>query len=99
MRKPEAVKTILAVYDSIESAGSTVSSIVAAGLLPATLEMMDNLVIQAIEEHLGRRYDEGSFFTDIAGGYAEATLADERFCFPIPAGYPAEQAAPLLCAG
>ena len=36
---------------------------------------------------------------DIDGGYAEATVADERFCFPIPDGYPDEQAAPLLCAG
>lgn len=36
---------------------------------------------------------------DIDGGYAELTVADERFCFPIPAGYPDEQAAPLLCAG
>jgi propanol-preferring alcohol dehydrogenase len=36
---------------------------------------------------------------DIDGGYAELVVADERFCFPIPAGYPDEQAAPLLCAG
>jgi propanol-preferring alcohol dehydrogenase len=36
---------------------------------------------------------------DIDGGYAEMTVADERFCFPIPEGYPDEQAAPLLCAG
>jgi propanol-preferring alcohol dehydrogenase len=36
---------------------------------------------------------------DIDGGYAELALADERFCFPIPGGYPDEQAAPLLCAG
>ncbi|HEV7481893.1 MAG TPA: zinc-dependent alcohol dehydrogenase family protein [Solirubrobacterales bacterium] len=36
---------------------------------------------------------------DIDGGYAELTVADERFCFPIPAGYPDQQAAPLLCAG
>lgn len=33
------------------------------------------------------------------GGYAEYTVADARFCFPIPAGYPDTQAAPLLCAG
>jgi propanol-preferring alcohol dehydrogenase len=33
------------------------------------------------------------------GGYAEYTVADERFCFLIPAGYPDLQAAPLLCAG
>jgi propanol-preferring alcohol dehydrogenase len=36
---------------------------------------------------------------DIDGGYAELVVADERFCFPIPTGYPDEQAAPLLCAG
>jgi propanol-preferring alcohol dehydrogenase len=36
---------------------------------------------------------------DIDGGYAELTVADERFCFPIPADYPDDQAAPLLCAG
>lgn len=35
----------------------------------------------------------------INGGYAEYTVADERFCFPIPDGYPDLQAAPLLCAG
>ena len=36
---------------------------------------------------------------DVDGGFAEHAVADERFCFRIPAGYPAEQAAPLLCAG
>ena len=36
---------------------------------------------------------------DIDGGYAELTVADERYCLPIPEGYPDEQAAPLLCAG
>ena len=36
---------------------------------------------------------------DIDGGYAEYTVADARFCFPIPEGYPDEQAAPLMCAG
>ncbi|HEY3887228.1 MAG TPA: zinc-dependent alcohol dehydrogenase family protein [Caulobacteraceae bacterium] len=33
------------------------------------------------------------------GGYADTMLADWRYCFPIPAGYTDEQAAPLLCAG
>jgi propanol-preferring alcohol dehydrogenase len=36
---------------------------------------------------------------DVDGGYAERTTADERFCFPIPDGFPDLQAAPLLCAG
>jgi propanol-preferring alcohol dehydrogenase len=35
----------------------------------------------------------------IDGGFAEYTVADERFCFSIPEGYPDVQAAPLLCAG
>ncbi len=44
---------------------------------------------------------DGARFTgyDIDGGYAELAVADERFCFPIPAGYEDLQAAPLLCAG
>jgi alcohol dehydrogenase, propanol-preferring len=36
---------------------------------------------------------------DVAGGFAEQTVADARYCFPIPDGYPDAQAAPLLCAG
>jgi alcohol dehydrogenase, propanol-preferring len=36
---------------------------------------------------------------DIDGGMAQYTVADERYCFPIPESYPDEQAAPLLCAG
>ncbi len=35
----------------------------------------------------------------IDGGYAEYTVADERYCFPLPAGYSDTAAAPLLCAG
>jgi propanol-preferring alcohol dehydrogenase len=36
---------------------------------------------------------------DFDGGYAERTVADERFCFPIPDAYTDEHAAPLLCSG
>jgi propanol-preferring alcohol dehydrogenase len=44
---------------------------------------------------------DGARFTgyDVDGGYAELTVADERFCLPLPDGYPDLQAAPLLCAG
>jgi alcohol dehydrogenase, propanol-preferring len=44
---------------------------------------------------------ENARFTgyQIDGGYAEYALADTRFCFPIPDGFPDLQAAPLLCAG
>jgi len=44
--------------------------------------------------------DEAKFTGyDIDGGYAEYAVADHRYCFPIPDGYPDLQAAPLLCAG
>lgn len=36
---------------------------------------------------------------DINGGFSEFTVANERYCFPIPESYDAHQAAPLLCAG
>jgi propanol-preferring alcohol dehydrogenase len=36
---------------------------------------------------------------DLDGGYAEWTVADKRFCFPLPDGFDDLQAAPLLCAG
>lgn len=36
---------------------------------------------------------------DLDGGYSELAVADERYCFPIPPGYDAVHAAPLLCAG
>src|SRR4051794_22087268 len=44
---------------------------------------------------------ENAKFTgyDIDGGYAELTVADERYCFPLPGETPDEHVAPLLCAG
>jgi propanol-preferring alcohol dehydrogenase len=44
---------------------------------------------------------DGALFTgrDIDGGFAEWTIADERYCFALPEGYSDFQAAPLLCAG
>src|SRR5262245_23126652 len=44
---------------------------------------------------------ERALFTgyNLDGGYAQYTVADERFCFPIPEGYSDTDAAPLLCAG
>ena len=52
MPKPEAVKTMLAIYNTLEDAGKTVSAIIADGILPATLEMLDKLTIKAVEESI-----------------------------------------------
>ena len=56
IRAPEAVKTMLAVYETIEDASNTVSAIIAEGIVPATLEMMDNVVIRAVEESVQAGY-------------------------------------------
>ena len=53
---PEAVKTMLAIYDSIQDASNTVSAVIAEGIVPATLEMMDNLVLKAVEESVHAGY-------------------------------------------
>jgi len=56
LNAPEAVKTFLAVYDTIQDAGNTVSAIIAEGIVPATLEMMDNVVMRAVEESVQAGY-------------------------------------------
>jgi glycolate oxidase len=52
MPKPESVKTMLAIYNSLEEAGRAVSAIIADGIVPATLEMLDRLTIKAVEESI-----------------------------------------------
>ncbi|MFQ5804258.1 MAG: FAD-linked oxidase C-terminal domain-containing protein [Candidatus Methylomirabilales bacterium] len=56
MRKPEAVKTLMCVFETIEEASNTVSEIVARGIIPAAVEMMDNLSIQAVEKGVAAGY-------------------------------------------
>ncbi|MFH0963926.1 MAG: FAD-linked oxidase C-terminal domain-containing protein [Planctomycetota bacterium] len=53
---PEDVRTMLAVFDSIRDASSAVARIFAARIVPATLEMMDQPVIRAVEESLACGY-------------------------------------------
>jgi glycolate dehydrogenase FAD-linked subunit len=49
LRKPEAVKTLLAAFDTIDAGGAVVSDLIAAGIVPAAVEMMDALAIRAAE--------------------------------------------------
>ena len=49
IRRAEAVQTLLAAFRSTDDAGAAVSEIIAAGILPAAIEMMDQLSIQAAE--------------------------------------------------
>jgi glycolate oxidase len=56
LRKPQAVKTVLAVFDQVEQASAAVSAIIARGLVPAAVEMIDHLTIQAVEDAFGCGY-------------------------------------------
>jgi glycolate oxidase len=49
VRKPQAVQTALAAFDHTDAAGEAVSGIIAAGIVPAAIEMMDRLAIDAAE--------------------------------------------------
>ena len=49
LRKPQSVRTLLAAFDSIGTAGTAVSQIISAGIIPAAVEMMDALAIEAAE--------------------------------------------------
>src|SRR5580765_2314839 len=49
VRTPEAHRTLLAVFASVAAASEAVSGIIAAGIVPAALEMMDQLIIEAVE--------------------------------------------------
>ena len=50
---PEAKRTMLAIFNTPEDASQAVADIVAAGIIPTTLEMMDNLIINTTEDHCG----------------------------------------------
>jgi glycolate oxidase len=53
---PPAVRTLLLDFDSVDDAAATVSGIIAAGIVPAALEMMDALITRAVEDFVGAGY-------------------------------------------
>src|SRR6202045_2850006 len=62
MREPENHRTLLATFPEADTATRAVSMIIASGIVPAALEMMDQLIIQAVEEafHVGLPLDAGA---------------------------------------
>jgi glycolate dehydrogenase FAD-linked subunit len=73
VRRPEAVQTLLAAFHSTDAAGAAVSAIIAAGVLPAAIEMMDNLAIQAAEAAVHPHYPDcgGLLLVELDGPAAE----------------------------
>src|SRR5262245_50056620 len=61
-RNPEGYRTMLGVFETVDDATNTISDIVGAGIVPAALEMLDSLILQAVEAafHFGFPLDAGA---------------------------------------
>ncbi len=85
-RLPEAVRTLLAAFDTTDGAGAATSAIIGAGVVPAAIEMMDALAIEAAEAAVHCGYPEGAgavLIVELDGPSAdvEAQFADvEALC-------------------
>ncbi|MGH9051884.1 MAG: FAD-linked oxidase C-terminal domain-containing protein [Acidimicrobiia bacterium] len=78
---PEAVRTLVAYFDTTDQAGQAVSDIVAAGLVPGAIEMMDHASIQACEAatHAGYPLDAGAaLIVELDGPQAECEARFEE---------------------
>jgi glycolate oxidase len=86
VKRPECIRTLLAAFPSTNEAGAAVSGIIAAGMLPAAIEMMDNLAIQAAEAAVHPNYPNcgGLLLVELDGPVAEVeslmTHVDEICC-------------------
>ena len=78
--RPPAIRTILAAFPDIESAGHAVSAIMAAGIIPAALEMMDQRMIRIIEADakVGLPLDAGAVLVADVEGWPEAVPEHTR---------------------
>jgi glycolate oxidase len=57
---PEGVKTLLASFPTLDEASEAVSAIIAAGIIPSALELIDEFFVRAIEEGIGAGYPKGA---------------------------------------
>ncbi|HLX55702.1 MAG TPA: FAD-linked oxidase C-terminal domain-containing protein [Ktedonobacteraceae bacterium] len=74
VRNPPGIKTMLAVFDSVEQAGVATSAVIAAGLVPATMEMMDQKIIRIVEAwlHAGLPTEAAAMLIIEVDGYPES---------------------------
>jgi glycolate oxidase len=61
-RNPESYRTLLGVFETVDDATNTISDIIGAGIIPGALEMLDRLILQAVEAafHFGFPLDAGA---------------------------------------
>lgn len=74
----EAVKTMIAVFDTMDDASNTVSDIIASGVIPAAIEMMDKLILQAVEAdtHAGYPTDAAAVILMESEGLRESVTEE-----------------------
>ena len=60
VRTPQTIRTLLAAFHTMDAAGAAVSGIIAAGVMPSAIEMMDRLTIEAAEHAVAPGYPEGA---------------------------------------
>jgi glycolate oxidase len=75
LRTPPSVATLLAAFSTIESASHAVSAVIAAGIVPAAMEMMDRVTVGAVEAHYHAGYptDAGAVLLTEVDGIPEST--------------------------
>ena len=80
VRRPETVQTLLAAFHSTDEAGAAVSAIIAAGILPAAIEMMDRLSIEAAEAavHAGYPACDGLLLVELDGPVVDVAAGMAR---------------------
>jgi glycolate oxidase len=80
VKRPECIQTLLAAFPAPTEAGAAVSGIIAAGMLPAAIEMMDNLAIQAAEAAVHANYPNcgGLLLVELDGPVAEVEALMEQ---------------------
>ncbi|HEU4494396.1 MAG TPA: FAD-binding protein, partial [Rubrobacteraceae bacterium] len=77
VRKPEAVRTLLAAFKDTEEAGGAVSGIIGAGIVPAAIEMMDALTIEAVEVAVHPGFPQAGAVLIVELDGPEAEVADQ----------------------
>ncbi|MCU4184432.1 FAD-binding protein [Acidiferrimicrobium sp. IK] len=77
---PPAVRTLLLAFDSIEGAATTVSDVIAAGIVPAAMEVMDRLITRAVENFVHAGYPDAAavLLAEVDGMEAGTAIDAER---------------------
>jgi glycolate oxidase len=81
LAKPETAQVVLAAFDSVESAAAAVTAVIASGIIPAGLELLDNPAIRAVERFVHTGYPEEAtaiLLCELDGAHEDVAAQIER---------------------